>query len=123
MIGLATLVVLCVALALAWWSVRPLVVRKLALAEREMTLTEQAQAARSPATTPSEKMPADLLLYTLAPAEAWARDEAVNYVWQLYRQHGDWGMVRTIINADEDARRAHAQQELSAHLQQPGFLQ
>lgn len=122
MIGLATLLVLLCAFGALWHSVRPLLDRTLALAERRVALDETLAGALTGTPVPTEKMPSDLALYTVSPAEPWARDEAASYVWGLYRQHHDWETVRHIVNEEERTRREQADAELS-HIASSGMVQ
>lgn len=78
-----------------WWRVEPLLTRLLDLAELRAKVPD-----RPPPPLPTPPIPADMLAGTLGFSEAWAREQALTRLRELYGDLGDWNAVRTIWLAE-----------------------
>lgn len=72
-----------------WFTARPFVARY-------FTLLEQRPEAHE-----AVKIPADLMIQAAGYSEEWAKEQALQRYIDLYRQSGDWDVVRRVAAADQ----------------------
>lgn len=88
------------------WAVReakPFLVRRLNLSEREIGLHERELELKDkeisrPAPTKQETPPEDLMALAMGQQEAWAREDALKRLYELYELTKDWGAVRNAFD-------------------------
>ena len=107
MISLSVSLVWIIALALLWREAKPLLQRKVSLAERRVMVEEnrvevERQALLRPPIKDEDPMPADFVTWAMQESSEWAREDKLTRMRELHQRLGDWNKVRQALMAEED---------------------
>lgn len=98
-----SILAICGTFGWAFKSTLPLVTRRLDLSEKELQLKERElevhdKEVSRPAPPKPEAPPEDLMAQAMGQTAAWAREDALKRLYELYELTHDWGAVRNAFD-------------------------
>lgn len=108
MISLVIAVLVIAAVLHIWNDARPLVQRRIAIAELSASTEQQRVenerlAIIKPPMKDDDPMPQDFVQWAMQESSEWAREDKLTRMRELYARLHDWEKVRRALMSEEDA--------------------
>jgi hypothetical protein len=106
--ALAVTLVIVVAVYLLWRDAKPLLLRRVAIAEKRASIEDERVAIErlaliKPVVKDEDPMPPEFVQWAMQEASEWAREDMLTRMRELYARLGDWQKVRSALMAEDDA--------------------
>ena len=106
--ALAVTLVIVGAVLLLWRDMKPLLLRRVAIAELRASIENERVAVErlaitKPVLKDADPMPQEFIEWAMQEASEWAREDMLTRMRELYARLGDWKKVRTALMAEDDA--------------------